>query len=281
VRYYDRAVELTLARPQDGQFFKTQPNAIVVRDLRVQFSIEKNLSSEPNPCTVTITNLAESTRAEIQKKPLHVRLDAGYVNQLERIFTGDMRYGENKREGVDWNTMLQLGDGDRAFRYGRVSRSFKSGVDVKTMLTETASSMGLKLPSSVADARDMLDQFATGVTLNGPSHREMDRILSRSGRTWSIQDGQLQILKKNEALKSQAFVLSQEIIGSPELGAPKEPGSPPVLSIKVLLHPGIRPGCKIQVKSRFINGLFRVMRVVHNGDTRGDAWFSEIEATPI
>jgi len=281
-RLYKREVAVTIARPVAGQFFAQQPNAIIVRGLRVQFEVEKTLEAEPNTCRVTITNLAEATRAELQRKPLHIRLDAGYDGELARLFTGDLRHVEHRYTGVEWESIMEVGDGERAYRHARVSRSFRSGIDTKTVLEETAKSMGLKLPTSAKEAKELTAQFAAGFTLQGPSQREMDRLLAPHGMESSIQDGALQILRKGDVRPGTAIVVSQStgLIGPVEFGAPSEPGKPPVLSFQMLLNPDLTPGGLIRMQSRAVTGDFKLTRGTHSGDTHGQAWFSAGEAVP-
>ncbi len=282
-RLFKRGVALTLARPQAGKFFENEPNAITIRDLRVQFSIVKDLDSEPNTCDVMVTNLAERTRAEVARLPLHVRLDAGYDGELARIFTGDVIWGQSKLNGVDWETKLQLGDGSRAHGGARLNRSFKAGTSAKTVLGDLAKAHGLKLPTSIADAKELSAQFASGVTVSGPTHTELTKVLAPRGYGWSVQDGRLQILSGTGTRPDEAIVINQDagMIGSPEFGPPGDEGKPPTMTVSVLLYPRITPGGKIKVESRSVNGLFRVERVTHVGDTHGQSWQSNIEAIPL
>lgn len=279
----NRSVAVTLARPLDGKFFEQRPNAIIVRDLRVQFLIEKSLKREPNTCEVTITNLSEQTRSEIQVRPLYVRLDAGFAGRLERLYTGDLRWGTSQLERVDWNTKLMLGDGDRAFRFARVNRSFKGGIDGRTAVNEAAKAMGLVPKLSAAAERDLRAQYATGLSMSGPAENELTRILSAFGMSWSIQDGVLQVLRTGEHRPNQAIPVSQEdgMIGTPEYGAPSAKGDKPILTVKMLLYPSIVPGQRIVVDARNVKGTFRANRVTHRGDTHGDDWETSIEATPV
>lgn len=282
-RLFKRAVSVTIARMFSGEFFRPLPNAIVVEDLRVAFSIEKNLGPEPNTCEVRISNLSEETRAETQRKPLHVRLDAGYDGQIERLFTGDLRWAQSTLERVTWVTRMQIADGDRAYRNARTNFSFSSGVTTKTVLKHLASGMGLEIPKSLDDAKEMASRFINGTTIQGPSHRELSRLLNRHNMGWSIQDGRLQVLREGEATTAEAQVISQEngMVGVPEYGAPKNPGEPPVLTARVLLHPGLIPGGTIRLEANETSGLFRLDSVKHSGDTHGQEWFTDVEATPI
>lgn len=287
-RLFKRAMTLTIAKPVEGSFTDEQPNAILVKDLRVSFSIEKALAEDPNDCKATIYNLSASTRGELQAKPLRVRLEAGYDGALSQIFVGDLRRAFSKHEGTTWVTELELGDGERAFQSARMNRSWKAGVSAKTVLAEAARSMGLKMPTSGGDAKALAAQFAGGVSVSGRSADAMTKILTPRGMSWSQQDGELQILKKGEARTEEAIVVSQAngMISVPEFGTPKKAGEPATLTVKMLLYPGIKPGSLLRVESESFAarggaGLFRAKRIVHTGDTEGAEWFTEIEANEV
>ena len=298
---FGRAVALTIAKPT-GFFLQQGSNALVIRDMRVQFEIEKHLGREPNTCRVQVTNLAENTRAAVQVKPLHVRLEAGYAGQVQRLFTGDLRWAHSQRVDADWVTELELGDGERAFRHARVNRSYRAGVDVRTALAETAKSMGLTLPAEAAGLRSLSEQFAAGLSLSGVAAEEMTALLAPFGLSWSVQDGRLQILTADGTRADQALLISQDtgMIGSPEFGPPdaaapstRESTQPPttarivrdsrkpVLTVRTLLKPTLIPGGKILVQARAVKGLFKVTTVRHQGDTHGEPFESEIEAIPL
>jgi hypothetical protein len=292
-RLFRRAVQLTLSKPQAGLpeqgYFTQSANAVVIGDddagqtLRVTFSIEKNLGTEPNGATVTVYNLSEAGRAEIQKKPLHVRLDAGYDGDIRRLFVGDLRFGSAKLDGVDWMTRLELADGLRARKYARARKSYPPGVSQRAVLGDVVKAMGLKVPKSVDDAKELLGAFASGVATDGPAHAEMTRLLQPHGLGWSVQDGQLQILRENGVRADEAIVVSQDtgMIGSPEFEAPKRGKRGPSMRVRMLLEPRLQPGGRIKLESLVGGGLFKVERVRHTGDTHGSDWYSDVEAKPL
>ncbi len=282
-RLFRRLAAVTLAKPLTGKFFGQQPNAIVVTDLRIQFSIEKSLEREPNSAHVTITNLAERSRAEVQQRPVWIRLDAGYDGQLERVFEGDLFHGESMRESADWETKLQVNDGGRAFRFARVSRSYGAGVDAYTALREAAKAMGLEARFSPQAALELRAQYASGLVLQGPARMELDKVLAPYGMSWSIQDGRLQVLRAGEYRTEEPILISQDtgMVGVPDYGSPEKKGQSPSLTVKTLLQPSVTPGGRVQVASRQIRGTFRVERVVHEGDTHGETWHTTIEAKPL
>ncbi len=282
-RQFGREVAVTIGRPVAGEFFAVEGDITTITTMRVAFEVEKNLGSEPNTCTVSLFNLAPDTVASFQSKPLRVLLEAGYDGERHRVFAGDLRRATTRGDGVDAETILELGDGERAFTHARVNRSYREGVRSSDVLRELARTMGLEIPRNVQGLNALRHEFASGVSLNDRASTELTRLLNRHNLSWSIQDGRLQILGKNETRTEQAWVVSKDngMIGSPELGAPDKPGKQPILTVKMLLRPEITPGGRIEVTSRYINGVFRVERLIHAGDSRGQDWMTTVEGKAI
>lgn len=260
-------------------------NTIEIEDLRVQLKVEKHIDKEPNTCEITISNCNEQTRAFLESKPLFAQLLVGYDDDGYRhLFSGDVRRAWSEINGTDWETHLQLADGDRAFRYARVSRSYKKGASVVTALQETAAALGLRVDASVLASPDLQAQFASGTVLQGAAADEMTRLLAPYGYHWSVQDSKLVILKDGDVRPDRAIVISQDtgMIGSPSYTTPEKQGKPAALDVKMLMYPELTPGGQIQVQARAVNGIFRVERIVHTGDTHGtdDHWITEIQAKP-
>ncbi len=280
-RLFKRSVELVVSRVVKDTFFTTT-ESLTVTALRVAFSIEKTLESTPNRCTVQVWNLSADSRAELQRDRIQVSLRAGYGGQLAQLFVGDLTASRTRVEGADMITELTLGDGRRAHRHARVTKSFKAGASALEVLKETAQSMGLAMPNSADSARELQTKYASGVVVSGLSSAEMSRILRAQGMTWSVQDGQLQVLPVNGAETVEAILVSTDtgMVGVPQYGVPEDDGKPPVLTISKLIDPGAlpAPGRLILVDAREVSGLHVVRKVVHTGDTGGAAWQSDMEA---
>lgn len=279
-RLFKREVALSLLKLTPGQFFADgTTNSVTIRSLRVAFDLEKTLKKQPNTATVRVWNLAPATRAAFETLPVQVRLEAGYDGTPRRLFEGDVVFASSKREGVDWITEAQLGDGDRAFRFARVNRSFRGGVSARAAVEELAKSMGLKPPRSSALSA-LAAQYVSGLSLRGRSSVELTRILAPHGIGWSIQDGRLQFLRLDDVRPDQAVVINQStgLIGSPSYGTPEKRGRKPTLHLRVLLYPDLTPGGKIAVESQTATGTFKVTRLVHSGDTHSTNWYTTIEA---
>lgn len=281
-RLFKRQVSLTLAKARSDHYFK-YTDTTTITGLRVTFEAEKQLGKKPNTCRVEVYNLSEKSRGEVQKKPLHIRLSAGYQDQIERLFQGDLLWSDSKRDGADWVTTLQLADGERAFKHARIGKSYSRGVDARAALADVADAMGLKVKFSPSAQAQLRRQFVSGLCLDGPARSELSRLTAPFDLVWSIQDGELLFLKQEEYRLDQPIAVSQDagMIGSPEFGAPEKKGGKPVLTVRTLLNAHISAGGRIRVTSRHVNGVFKVHRVQHAGDNFGDEWTTTTEAKSV
>ena len=257
-----------------------------ITDLRVQFSVKKSASKEPNTAEVTITNLSPTRRAALQTKGVKFVLECGYVDTgVKQIFQGDVRHVSHVREGADWRTVLKSGDGERAFQFARISESLGPKASKSDVIKRLSAKLGLGLGNSAKAAAAIPGSFEQGIVLSGPVSRELDKALKGTGYEWSIQDEQLVILSASEVSGQDVPLLTPEsgLIGSPEFGAPLEKGGKPQLKFKALLNANIKPGAKVQIQcERFPIGVsVKCAKVEHSGDTAGQDWYTSVEGATL
>lgn len=290
-RLYKRGARVTVYQgATNGQFFSTVSNGIIITDLRIEARIEMNSDSKPNVAKVTIFNCNASTRKFLESKPLIVRVDAGYDGVLHNFFVGDLRYGISRLRGTNWETKLELADGDRATRFGSIQRSYAPGTTLKQVLVDITKSMGTVLPGTggiLASSKELIQQFnaalPAGYTASGASSDELTRLLAPFNLNWSFQNGKLQILGDAEVDAVEPVVISEAtgMEESPDFGAPEHSKKPPHLTVKSRLDARMVPGREVQVKSRDVNKRFKLTKVVHEFDTHSKKWSSKMEALPI
>ncbi len=296
MRLFGRICVVTIYRP-DGQpldrptgftdknpeFFETLANGLEIRDLDVSFSISKSISKDPNTAEITIFNLSETSRSVINKtRPLTVKIAAGHDNVARHLATGNVKFADSNLKDVSTETKLELADGGRAFSYAQVNKSYKSGTPLRTIVKDAATSMGLQLPAELKNASALDGRIPRGATLDGLARDELTRILAPLGYGWSIQNGQLQVLGDSQVRNDTAREVSERtgLIESPGFGHPDKKGKRK-LSFSCLLYPELIPGGKITLTSKYISGQFKLLKVDHKGDTRGDEWTTECEAVPL
>lgn len=256
---------------------------IQIQDLRVQFRIEKTITKEPNRAMIQVYNLAQTTRAKLQARGTRCVLLAGYEGHLGQVFTGDSRTIDHVRDGADWITKIQSGDGERNYRFANFIASFKPGAQVKDVALQAVNAL-LVDPGNAGDRLSAITtQYVSGFAAQGRASASMDKIMAQLGLEWSIQDGRMQILAPGESTKESAVLVNLQsgMVGSPEHGSPEVLGGPGILKVKMLLNPLVRPGRRIQVESVSTNGQFNTVKVIHSGDTHAGEWYTTIEARAL
>jgi hypothetical protein len=221
----------------------------------------------------------------MQVKGARLYLQAGHAQTIGTIFSGDVRSVEHRIDGATTVTRVRSGDGERAYQYAFVTRSFAGGTKVADVMAYIVRAMGVQPGNALSKAaayRGTLEQFANGYVVHGKASTEFARLMKTLGLEWSVQDGVLQVLEPSEVAAYEALVLSPEsgLIGSPEQGTPEKKGGRVLTKAKALLHPELKPGRKVILESRGTQGVFKLVKVTHRGDTHSGDWTSEIECVP-
>jgi hypothetical protein len=253
----------------------------------VQFRATRSRSKEPNTATITIYNLNENHRSELQEKGIPTVLEAGYADNVSQIFSGALEFGSSVKTGPDILTTIQTDDGGKEYKNARINTSLKGPVDMGAILQTAGEALGLNLGNlreKVANGslRSALQEMTEGVVLSGKAEQVFTRIAKQMGYSWSTQDGQIQLLEPNETIASSDPILltasggkSTGLIGTPE------PGEKGFVKARSLLQPDLLPGRRVKIESLKIDGFYRIEKVVFTGDTWGGDWYSDIEAKPL
>ncbi len=279
---FDRRVVVQVAPPPPD--FATVQNAVEVRDLRVQFRVEKTLKRDPNTAEIQISNAAPNTRALFQVRGARVVLQAGYTGTLDVVFVGDVIMAVTTRDGPDWVTRLQCGDGTRLLAHARMTTSYAGGTPLRRVITDAARKLLTREVDIGGAVADVSKQLTQGFVAHGRAADVLDRALEGQGKEWSIQDGRLQVLPAGGTATGGVVLLSPStgLVGDIEPGSAEDTKKGRrVLRVKSLLQPQIRPGGRMRIESRGVNGTFRIGKVRHEGDTSGGAWYTEAEVSPL
>ncbi len=253
-----------------------------IRELRIEFQIEKTRNSTPNKANIKITNLSETTRNKMREKDALVRLFAGYEGDLGAalLFVGNSERIIHSWDTPDIVTEIEAKDGQRALRETRSSFSFGNNTPANAIVSRLAKDIGFPL-------RQDFDIKGTynGFSFNGLAKDGLDQITRRFGYDWSIINNEILIIPKNGASTRTAVLLSPQtgLVNTPERMIDQEGEFDQALQkplewkINSLLNPRLDPGTLVELDSKQAKGLFQIQKVRHYGDTRGADWYSEIE----
>jgi hypothetical protein len=257
----------------------------VLQGLDFEFRVDRSLKPEPSKSDFSIFNLAPDNRKYLQsqKGGVIVEFRAGYASdtELALIYLGQLREVTTVRDGADWTTQISTGDGDKERKHP-VGFSLGPGTSFDAAVKKSLETMGLKANNITKDIAggkfgDASKELVEGFSAFGFAGPELDRLLDSGGLEGSIQNGELQVLPKGQALNKSAVTLREStgLVGSPELG---DKGS---VKCRSLLNGEIVPGRMIHVISTSVDNFFRCERVVYSGQTAGNDWYCDIEAKPV
>lgn len=281
--FYGRSVSVSVG-------LRGQP-ALLVKNLRITFKIEKTLEKTPNNSVIEIYNLSDESRAVFEQKTAAIRVTAGYGDRAKDIFIGDIATVVTKRSGADLITSVEAGDGLLSYQTKEADLSFAPGAKAGTVLDQLTNAFGLI--KGEVQGFNSNDEYLNGASFSGKVHEHLDTLIGKqSGLSWSIQDSQLQILPKGKGSTRPAVFLtpSTGLVGSPfkrvvlqQDIAKKQDGKDAEngVQVKSLLNPEITPGRLIRVEARFVSGTFKAEKVIHSGDTHGQTYYSDVEAIAV
>lgn len=253
-----------------------------ITGLDIRFDVVKTLEKEPNTCTVTVFNLSDAQRSQIQSagKPAF-RLEAGYQDDSGQIFYGVAHEIYSTKDGNDWHTIIDTADGEDAIKRARINKSFGAGTDVATVLRALAAEIKLDVGNSIVELQrsgkmvEAASAFIHGTVVSGKASTELDKILRSAGKEWSIQDGAFQLLEIGQVLQGLAVRLSSEtgLIGAPSIG------SDGILRGTCLLNYALVPGRQVEVTTPNLpTAFYKVIRTQVTGDSAGSEWHTAFEA---
>lgn len=267
---FNRKIELTIGkRGQQG---------FTYRDLRVGFKVSKSLDSKPNKGEIKVYNLTKDNRAKAEQSGNVIILKAGYGEQLETIFTGDVARAKTELQGTDYVTTFELGDGETQYRYSRAEISFAKGTDVKDAITTVLGMVG----AALGDISGLTPQkLLSPLVISGDVRKHLDSLAVRQNFEWSIQDDQYQILGKGKTTKEEAVLLSSDtgLVGIPKnrFGDKDQAKG---IEFDALLNGKIKPGRKVVFASPTVQGTYRVEKVTFLGDNFDKDFYVRGEAAP-
>ncbi len=259
---------------------------LLITDLRIKFEVTKDLTSYPNLAQIQVYNLSKDSRARVEKDFTQCIFNAGYETGKKLLFKGQIRNVTHLKQGVDTITTIFAYDGSRDFDTAKTNITFKEGTNTKQIVEHVVSTFK-ETTKGVIQGLDNLKDKLSGVSLSGSSKDILDELGQENNFEWSINDGALNIIPKNQAIDRTIVITSATgMIGSPtitEIGA----------DVTTLLNPEYIPNAKIKIESltqavalgdlnfRDINqtlgeGLYKIQKVTHVGDTHDTQWQSTL-----
>lgn len=288
VRQWKRHAQVVIGKAGSG---------LLVENLRVHFEVSKTVESAPNVAVIKIFNLSPINEAKIKNEFDEVLLNAGYEGALRLVFRGNIKHVYRYRDKSDYITEIEAGDGDKDFRSATMNETLAAGTTNAQLVDRAVGSF--KTTGGTTKGAVQINDRARlrGKVISGNTRDVLHDVARESGANWSIQDGQLVIVKANGVLPDEAIVITADtgMLGAPEIN---DKG----IAVKCLLNPQLRVNGAIKLDNNGIkakrqkaqalgkkqedqkepvrldpDGIYKVLKITHKGDTRGQDWVSEVE----
>lgn len=253
--------------------------------LRITFDIKRTSESVPSGGKVTIYNLSKNTRSKLEtEEDLIGILEVGYRNDVADIFIADLTKVSSSKKGTDIVTIIQAEDGDSALTRSTINKSYEGGIDLKTVLKDTAETFKETAGTAIDAIKDVTSKVNNnGLSISGASKEVFTKLLGKINPDleWSVQSNELQILDVDLDTGEEAILLSPGtgLIGIPSKSTKKDKDG--VLFRSLIMANELKPGRAIQVDSETIKGLFKIREVHFVGDTHGNSWFANTLAQEL
>lgn len=249
----------------------------------------------PKAAYVRIYNLSRETARTITTEGTQLILSAGYAENFNTIFNGQITQARIGREnGTDTYLDITATDGDQFFNYTMVSMSVAAGTDVIGRIGQIANAAGMQLGTVQAPTGGA--KLARGAVFFGLPRDHLRNECSTIGANWCVENGKLDVIAEGGYKSGDVPVITAAtgMIGVPEQ---TEIG----IAVRCLLNPhlqqnmrvqldnasiqqyAIQPNLSAQVQAALVpsiaaDGIYKVLFVNHHGDTRGQDWYTDFVA---
>jgi hypothetical protein len=279
-------------------------------ELNARFTVKDTQNSVPCWCNIRATNLSKPTRDELMaickaskgSQGAQFELYGGYPGREGLLFSGEVQQARSGKEvnGTDTYFDILATSLMRAYGFSTVSKTLDKGWkydDAVKVVTDAFKAEGLKIGH--------LDKLPTkafprALTMWGQARDEMSRIAEATGKVWTMgARSTLELVDPGGYVPGRTIVIdgTTGMIGIPEQTIEG-------IVVKILLNPGVQINQQIHLNTTNINemaqtpllpgsgglnspqsslgtklrddGLYNVVRVDHEGDVRGQDFYTII-----
>ncbi len=284
-----------------------QDQALDLSNLRFKFQIKAADVESPTNAWIRVYNLSNDTVQLIRPEFTRVIIEAGYKDNRGVIFDGTIKQFRVGRESSTDNYLdLLAADGDLAYNYAIVNRTLAAGSSTGDRINATVDAMR---QYGVQGQQVLLPEtggvLPRGKVLFGMARYQLRVATQSVGATWSIQGGKVTVVPKAGYKPNEVVVLNGQtgLIGRPEQTVDG-------IRARCLINPNIQIGGRVQIDNDAINqtlqadpdaapipfnqwaglqlfaniaadGIYRVYVIEHEGDTRGQEWYSDLTLLAI
>lgn len=263
------------------------------RQFRITFTSRMRYTDKLAFLDLAIYNLSRETEITQGKK---ITLRAGYDDEIDQIFVGTIITVLKERDGPNIVTRILCRSGDANERPS-INAAVGRNTTILQALDFVAQAWGVPVNYDADQFKDA-QPFIRGYCMNGDLMEVMNALARQFNFSW-IESSEGIIVDKN---KADTKATPQEVsLFTGMIGVPEAEGDIQGIFINVTMRltPRLRLRHKIDLKSEYasystgnffikppenggkLSGVYKVVELVHRGDSWGDRWQTEIRGQKI
>ena len=263
----------TLIEPTTGRQFKTV------------FEIVIDFGGAASYADISIYNITNDTAQKAFKKGSILGLRAGYVDNIDFIFKGEIVNIFRERDGAAIITRIVARS--RIDNNTNINQTLGKNTKLTAIIKSCADVMGYPLVIKESDFANV-QNYPRGYTMNGDPRVYLDELSKTFNFSYVIENERLIVTLNNKVRDGDIFEVSR-YTGMEGIPVVTEIG----VDVNVRLNPKINIGGRFKVESEFASfnfsniyfqdvpaqagkGIYKVQRITHSGDSWGDTWTSVI-----
>lgn len=239
---------------------------IITPPFTLDFTISRSISSSVNTASISIYNLSKKNRNHCRKDEYDygfskkIKLEIGYGNNLSVVYQGTIQHGFSVRQGVNFVTTMESGDGYFQAVNSIYNNQFPAGTNQNEIIKDVVGQLkkdGLK----VGAISDFEGEIPRGNTYSGNT---LDVLKNLTGDSFFVDNETVNVLKDDQALDVPVFYINSRsgLIGTPRIDKT-------YVKFDLILEPRILSGQRIVLQTDSIdddlNTDYKVMGLVHKG----------------
>jgi hypothetical protein len=215
-----------------------------------------------------------------------VRLSAGFDPSVAVLFTGSSEFADSRETPPNWLTEIIAGDGGPGMSLAQASKDFPTGTPFWQVIDYCRRLIGLgvgtQLPAQAPLAVTQT-QLRAPLSIMGQARKILEQALALLGVDWWIDDGDLYLVGKGEALPVPPHRFSSTLgeVGAHLLLARPQPLDASLVGIRAQLAPPVRLGHPVVLATLQLPGTYRIVGLAHDVDNRGGPFTTSLTLEPL
>ena len=246
-----------------GRRIEVEIAGLKIEDLRIAFSVSRNMDPTQDKGAVTIFNLTPERSARIRERGRDIIVRAGYPETVAIVFEGRVQRVRAGREDLAWIDRLELGDmvRSRSTLSGTFNRVYEGQVSSRTIAVDIISE-GLGLLAGPLTNIPESATFRNFYWPGGPAVGALESLLRPLGLTWFEQDGVVRVNAPGRLQNDAPAIVKTPETGLIELAQPTDEG----FEARMFLDARVVLGSRLRIEQRGERSEWKVVGIQHTGD---------------